>query len=93
MEEFLILFSEKNIERLLELGYKIFYCLIVLIVCLFLVQLSRKIVKRFLMKQAQNSKVPVDERKANTVYSIVSSVIKYLLYFIAVCTILVQLGV
>ena len=45
------------------------------------------------MKQAQNSKVPVDERKANTVYSIVSSVIKYLLYFIAICTILVQLGV
>ena len=29
-----------------------------LVVCLFLVQLSRKVVKRFLMKQAQNSKVP-----------------------------------
>ena len=93
MNEFLLLFSEKNIEKILALGYKLFYCFIVFIVCLFLVQLSRKSVKRFLMKQAANSKVPVDERKANTVYSIVSSIIKYLLYFIALCTILTELGV
>mgnify|MGYP002510181748 CR=1 FL=1 len=93
MEEFLLLFSEKNIEKILALGYKLFYCIIVFVVCLFLVQLSRKSVKRFLMKQAANNKVPVDERKANTVYSIVSSIIKYLLYFIALCTILTELGV
>lgn len=93
MKEILLLFSEKNIEKILALGYKLFYCFIVFIVCLFLVQLSRKSVKRFLMKQAANSKVPVDERKANTVYSIVSSIIKYLLYFIALCTILTELGV
>lgn len=93
MSEFLALFSERNIEKLLALGYKIFYCFVVLIVCLFLVQLSRKAVKKFLMKQAANNKMPVDERKANTVYSIVSSIIKYLLYFIAFCTILTQLGV
>ena len=45
------------------------------------------------MKQAASNKMPVDERKANTVYSIMSSIIKYLLYFIAICTILVELGV
>ena len=93
MKEFLLLFSEKNIEKILVLGYKLFYCFVVFVVCLFLVQLSRKSVKRFLMKQAANNKVPVDERKANTVYSIVSSIIKYLLYFIALCTILTELGV
>lgn len=93
MKEFLLLFSEKNIEKILALGYKLFYCFVVFVVCLFLVQLSRKYVKRFLMKQAANNKVPVDERKANTVYSIVSSIIKYLLYFIALCTILTELGV
>ncbi len=93
MGELLKLFSEKNIEKILLLGYKLFYCFVVLIVCLFLVQLSRKTVKHFLMKQAASNKMPVDERKANTVYSIMSSIIKYLLYFIAICTILVELGV
>lgn len=87
------LFSERNIEKLLSIGYKLVYCIIVFIVCLFLIQLSRKAVKKFLMKQAANNKMPVDERKANTVYSIVSSIIKYILYFIALCTILTQLGV
>lgn len=93
MEEFLTLFSEKNIEKMLLLGYKLFYCLAVFVICLFLIQLSRKTVKHFLMKQAASNKMPVDERKANTVYSIVSSIIKYLLYFIAICTILIELGV
>lgn len=93
MNEFLALFSEKNIEKILSLGYKLFYCLIVFVVCLFFIQLSRKAVKRFLLKQASNNKVPVDERKANTIYSIVSSIIKYLLYFIALCTILTELGI
>ena len=92
-KDFFTLFSEKNIEKILSLGYKLFYCLIVFILCLFLVQLSRKTIKRFLTKQAINSKVPVDERKANTIYSIVSSIIKYLLYFIAICTILTELGI
>lgn len=87
------LFSEKNVEKLLLIGYKLAYCFVVLVVCLFLIQLSRKAVKKFLMKQAANNKMPVDERKANTVYSIVSSIIKYILYFIALCTILTQLGV
>ena len=93
MKDLLKLFSEKNIEKILLLGYKLFYCLAVFVICLFLIQLSRKTVKHFLMKQAANHKMPVDERKANTVYSIVSSIIKYLLYFIAICTILVELGV
>ena len=93
MNEFLSLFSEKNIEKILSLGYKLFYCFVVFAVCLFFIQLSRKAVKRFLMKQAENNKMPVDERKANTIYSIVSSIIKYLLYFIALCTILTELGI
>ncbi len=81
MNEFLSLFSEKNIEKILSLGYKLFYCFVVFAVCLFFIQLSRKAVKRFLMKQAENNKMPVDERKANTIY------------FIALCTILTELGI
>ena len=65
MNELLSLFSEKNIEKILSLGYKLFYCFVVFAVCLFFIQLSRKAVKRFLMKQAENNKMPVDENNDN----------------------------
>lgn len=80
-------------SALLAVGMKILYCVAVLIVCGILIRISRVLVRKFFRKQADSKHIAVDERKARTMNSIVASIIKYVLYFVAFFTILKQLGV
>lgn len=84
---------EKKMELIFSIGYKIIYSITVFIICLLLIKLSRSLVKKFFKRQAETGKIRVDERKAQTMNSIVSSIIKYLLYFVAMFSILKELGV
>ncbi len=86
-------FIEKKMELFLAIGTKLIRFAVVFIVCMLLIKISRTLVRKFFEKQAENSKIPLDERKARTMNSIIFSLIKYLLYFVVVFTVLSELGV
>lgn len=93
MKTFILPINERLINAAIDFGGKLLNCLIVFVICMILVKISRSLVKKFFQKQAQSRRVPLDERKANTMNSIACSLIKYLLYFVALFTVLNQLGI
>jgi small-conductance mechanosensitive channel len=86
-------FLEKNIEHILAIGTKLLRLVAVFIICILLIKISRSIIRKFFEKQAKNQKIPLDERKARTMNSILFSLVKYSLYFIAAFTMLTELGI
>lgn len=68
---------------------KIIYCVIILIISGILVSFLNKLLRSLLSSKTSR----LDERKKNTVLSVLSSVIKVAVYFIAACSILTQFGV
>ena len=61
-----------------------------LVLCWILIRVSSRVVKSFLQRQTN---MPITERKANTLNSIICSVLKYAVYFIGIFSILNYLGV
>ena len=64
-----------------------------LVLCWILIRVSSRVVKSFLQRQTKKQYMPITERKANTLNSIICSVLKYAVYFIGIFSILNYLGV
>lgn len=70
----------------------VLYCVVILIIAKVAISLSEKLVDRILNSKFGHSSV-FDEKKAKTLGSIFKSVLRYVIYFIAGCSILTNLGV
>ncbi len=68
---------------------KIIYCVIILILSAILVSILNTLVKKILSSRASR----LDERKVNTIHSVLGSIIKVVVYFIAASSILTQFGI
>ena len=77
----------------LNLGIKVLHIAFTLFVCWVLIRLSSKLVKKVLDAQVQRSKLSMSERKANTLNTVAGSILKYVIYFIGLMSVLKQLGV
>ncbi len=77
----------------MPLGIKLLQIIGTLVLCWILIRLSSAVVKKILQKQTQKQYMAMSERKANTLTSITSSILKYVVYFIGLFSILRQLGV
>ena len=78
---------------LMALGMKVLQILFTLFVCWALIRLSSKVIDKFLSAQVQRQKLAMSERKANTLSTVASSILKYVVYFIGLMSVLKQLGV
>lgn len=74
-------------------GWKLLWCFLTLFICWILIKFLSNSMKRFYMGQVNKQRLSMTERKAETLNSITHSVIKYVVYFIGICAILLQLGV
>lgn len=74
-------------------GIKLLQIIGTLVLCWILIRVSNKVIRAFFRKQTQKQHMAMTERKANTLNSIASSVLKYAVYFIGVFSILKQLGI
>lgn len=84
---------EKILDWFFEFGETIINCILILVICFFIIKISRHGVEKFFSMQTSKGKFGLNERKSNTLCSIITSVIKYLFYFIALFAILVRLGI
>lgn len=86
-----------QLESLLEtaavFGIKLLQIIGILFLCWLLIRLSNRAAHKFFQKQTQKQRLAMTERKASTLNSITSSVLKYVIYFIGVLSILRQLGI
>lgn len=78
---------------LMAIGIKLMKIIGILILCWVLIRLSSAIAKRIFKRQTQKQHLAMSERKAKTLNSVTSSVLKYLIYFIGIFSILKLLGV
>lgn len=76
-----------------NIGLKILQIVGTFVLCWFLIRVSNGLAHKFFKKQTQKQHLAISERKANTLNSISSSVLKYVIYFIGLFTILNILGV
>ena len=58
-----------------------------------MIRISSKLVNKFLRTQVQREKLSMSERKAKTLSTVTGSILKYVIYFIGLMSILKQLGV
>ncbi|MDD3393175.1 MAG: mechanosensitive ion channel family protein [Anaerotignum sp.] len=86
-----------GLEALLQtganIGIKILQISGTLLLCWIIIRLSHGAIQKFFKKQAQKQRLAMSERKANTLNSITTSVLKYVIYFIGFFSILNLLGV
>ncbi|MFV0315228.1 MAG: mechanosensitive ion channel family protein [Anaerotignum sp.] len=75
------------------IGSKILQISAILLLCWVLIRISNTITRKFFEKQTKKQRLGLTNRKANTLNSITSSVIKYVIYFIGIFTILKFLGI
>ena len=78
---------------LMALGMKILQILIILLVCKILISLSSKLIEKVLGAQVQRKKLAMSERKASTLSTVAGSILKYVIYFIGLVSVLKQLCV
>ncbi|WP_304507117.1 mechanosensitive ion channel family protein [Anaerotignum sp.] len=93
----------KNLQEILGLeslvsagagiGIKILQIIGIFVLCWFLIRIANGLAHKFFKKQTQKHRLAISERKANTLNSISSSILKYVIYFIGLFTILKILGV
>lgn len=93
MNKKLLQFFEDSLLDIQQIGLKLLYCILIIIVCALIIKISRHMIHKFFDKQAQLRQVPLDQRKANTLNSISASLVKYIIYFIGLFTILTYLGI
>lgn len=80
------------IDNLVLISNQLFKCIIAVFVCCILIKVSNYLVQKFFNTRI-GSKKWMDPRKANTMKSIVSSVIRYLFYFITIFSVLTFIGI
>lgn len=78
---------------LMAAGVKILQIIGILVLCWLLIRISSAMAKKFFTVQVEKKHLSMSERKASTLNSITSSVLKYVIYFIGIFAILKQLGV
>lgn len=88
-----ILGIEWIVDTGVNIGLKILQIGGTLLLCWFLIRIANSIAQKFFKKQTQKQRLAMSERKANTLNSITSSVLKYVIYFIGIFSILKLLGV
>lgn len=81
------------LDKATMIGVKILQVAGILLLCWFLIRIANGIAQKFFKKQTQKQRLAMTDRKANTLNSITSSVLKYLIYFIGLFSILKLLGV
>ena len=77
----------------MNLGVKVLHIAFTLLLCWVLIRCSSKLIQKILDAQVQRSKLSMSERKANTLNTVAGSILKYVIYFIGLMSILKQLGV
>ena len=77
----------------MALGMKILQILFTLFLCWVLIRLSSKLINKILEAQVQRKKLAMSERKASTLSTVAGSILKYVIYFIGLVSVLKQLGV
>lgn len=82
-----------TVTGILSLATKLLSILFTLFLCWVLIRLSGKLVQRFLQAQVQREKLAMSERKADTLNTVAGSILKYVVYFIGLVSVLKQLGV
>lgn len=87
------LFSPIAFTGLMAAGMKLLQIIGTLVLCWLLIRISSAMVKKFFKAQVDKKRLSMTERKAKTLNSITSSVLKYVIYFIGIFAVLKQLGV
>lgn len=82
-----------TITGLVALGSKLLAILFTLFLCWLLIRISGKMVKKMLDAQVHREKLAMSERKADTLNTVAGSILKYVIYFIGLVSVLKQLGV
>ena len=77
----------------MAIGMKIFQIAFTLFLCWVLIRLSHKLINKVLEAQVQRKKLAMSERKASTLSTVAGSILKYVIYFIGLVSVLKQLGV
>ena len=77
----------------MAIGMKILQILFTLFLCWVLIRLSHKLIHKVLEAQVQRKKLAMSERKASTLSTVAGSILKYVIYFIGLVSVLKQLGV
>ena len=77
----------------MAIGMKILQILFTLFLCWVLIRLSHKLINKVLEAQVQRKKLAMSERKASTLSTVAGSILKYVIYFIGLVSVLKQLGV
>lgn len=88
-----VLSFEALMETAATLGVKILEVGGTLLLCWIIIRISNRVAEKFFQKQTQKQRLAMSERKANTLNTITSSVVKYVVYFVGLFTILKLLGV
>ncbi len=78
---------------LITVGIKIASCVGIMFVSWLTIHFVQKITSNFYKRQTHQTRLSMTERKAETLNSITNSIMKYVIYFIGICTVLRQLGV
>ncbi len=78
---------------MLALGIKILKIAFTLFICWVLIKCSSKLIDKLLNAQVQRTKLAMSERKASTLSTVAGSILKYVIYFIGLVSVLKQLGV
>lgn len=87
------LFNPIAFSGLMAVGVKTLQIIGTLVLCWLLIRISSAMVKKFFKAQVEKKRLSMSERKARTLNSITSSVLKYVIYFIGIFAVLKQLGV
>ena len=77
----------------MAIGMKILQILFTLFLCWVLIRLSHKLINKVLEAQVQRKKLAMSERKASTLSTVAGSILKYVIHFIGLVSVLKQLGV
>ncbi len=84
---------EQCLEFLTKAGWIFLEIVLTFAACWLLIRVINRLVKHFFQAQTKKQRLAMTERKAKTLNSITSSVIKYVIYFIGVFTALGFLGI
>ncbi|KXL51840.1 putative MscS family protein YkuT [Anaerotignum neopropionicum] len=84
---------EAMMQTGVNFGIKILQIVGTLVLCWLFIRISSSVAQKFFKKQTEKQRLAMPDRKAKTLSSISSSVLKYVIYFVGLFTILNLLGV
>lgn len=85
--------TEKLLETATEIGIVLLKVILTFVICWLLIRIINHTMRKFFTAQTKKQRLAMTQRKAKTLNSITSSVVKYVIYFIGIFTALTFLGV